>query len=228
MHSFLDGGSAVTYSIDDTYDTDKHDSYRNVMSPKKGDSMPSTQRNVPINEEMLKKALQKRDMSKYRLFKILEDMKDDHGKTLITARSAQRALKRGTISLNVRDQIARLLNVAPEYLEGKWINGNDDNPDHYPYLLHNSSGINEDEAFQKFFDSILTDWGFTTEKLTDDEYSEVIFQTIEVLESFAWNVLLNRDDPNALKRWRDTYNAARLNIALTLGQEERNHGKKED
>lgn len=190
--------------------------------------MPSTQRNVPINEEMLKKALQKRDMSKYRLFKILEDMKDDHGKQLITARSAQRALKRGTIAQNVRDRIARLLNVAPEYLEGRWIVEGDTDPDHYPCWLHNSSGINEDEAFRKFFDSNIKDLGFTAEKLTDDEYSEVIFQTTEVLESFARNVLLNREDPNALKSWKDAFDAARLNIALTLAQERRNHGKKED
>lgn len=174
------------------------------------------------------KALQNRNMSKYRLFKILEDTKDDRGHALITARSAQRAIKRGDIPYKVRDAIARLLNVTPEYLEGKWIiNGNTD-PDHYPYWLHNSSGINEDEAFQQFFDSNITDFGFTAEKLTNNEYEEIVFQTTEVLYSFAKNVLLNREDQDSLKKWKDAFDSARLNIELTLAQERNNHGKKED
>ena len=94
--------------------------------------MPSTQRTVPINEEMLKKALQNRNMSKYRLFKNLEDIKDYHGNPLITARSAQRAFVRGNILPNVRDAIARMLNVTPEYLAGEIIDGDTD-PDHYQY-----------------------------------------------------------------------------------------------
>lgn len=190
--------------------------------------MPSTQRNVPINEEMLKKALQKRNMSKYRLYKTLEDMKDDHRKMLITSRSAQRAIKRGTIALNVRDAIARLLNVSPEYLEGKWIFNDDTDPDHYPYMLHNSSGINEDEAFQQFFDSNLANFGFKTENLTPNEYSEIIFQATEVLYSFLKNVLLNREEPDSLKKWKDAFDAARQTIELTLAQEKKDHGKKED
>lgn len=190
--------------------------------------MARTQINVPISEEMLKKALQKRNMSKYRLFKTLEDIKDYYGNPLITARSTQRALKRGYISPKVRDAIARLLNVSPEYLEGKWIFNGDTDPDHYPYLLHNSSGINEDEAFQQFFDSNITDFGFTAEKLTNNEYEEIVFQTTEVLYSFAKNVLLNREDQDSLKKWKDAFDSARLNIELTLAQERNNHGKKED
>ena len=74
--------------------------------------MPSKPRNVPINEEMLMKALKERNMTKYRLFKTLEGIK------LITARSAQRAIKRGDIPEKVREEIARILNVTPLYLEG--------------------------------------------------------------------------------------------------------------
>ena len=190
--------------------------------------MPSTKRNVPINEELLNKALQNRNMSKYRLFKILEDMQDDHGNALITARSAQRAIKRGTISANVRDAISRLLNVTPEYLEGKWIVKGDTDPGHYPYRLHNTSGINEDEAFRQLFDSILTDYGFTAEELTHNEYLAIFLQTTKVLYSFCKNALCNREDQESLEKWENALNAAMLNAETELAQERRSRGKKED
>lgn len=190
--------------------------------------MPSTPRNVPISEEMLLKALQKRNMSKYRLFKILEDMQDENGHVLITARSAQRAIKRGTISAKVKDEIAKLLNVSPEYLEKKWIAEGDTDPDHYPYLLHNSSGINEDEAFQQLFDSLLTDYGFTAEKLTDSEYLSVFDHTAAVIYSFWRNVLTDPEGQDSLKKWCDAISAAMLNVEMELAQGRRNHGKKED